>query len=239
MRTSIALIMVAATAAVGCGDHVSPRPFGTLSGTVTDSTGSPISGASINIGYLVWIDADTLDVPPLFSDWDVQDPVHADSLAPPDSFLVEIYDHLDRLVWSGQELIWNGRDLAGDRIPDGPYRSSFTTWNDGNEQTTNHDSWIILTWQNLNERAEVSLAQTNGNGQFEVSFPEIPVWESYPVRIATDPEDPDPFQTRWVTFDEQFVVYAFRGDGTTTYARETVRVEDRHTSVGDIDLVIP
>lgn len=221
-------VAVAATGLLGCNDG-GPN-WSALSGTVTDADGTPLAGARINLGYTLLMGADTLAVPPLSHEFG---PL---AVQPDSNSVLTVFDHLGRMVWTaegGQSIYWNGKDLDGQYVPDGPYRYTLLVHNDQGEKTL--ERWIVLIRSDLQTRSQTALATTGDDGSFEIPYPEIPIWKPYPFTTANEAGEPISGD---VTFDKTVKIYAFRGDGTMAYGSRIVRIEDLSRST-HADLVIP
>jgi len=230
---NISLVLVSnvafVLALIGCSD--SSPTLGSLTGTVTDSQGTPIAGAIINLGYTVRWNGVILTTPPS-SPAPVPESLGHDGWPG-----IWIRDHRNRLVWvrtESDQLGWSGIDLNGDPVPDGPYHFLIAWFTDGHPTRVN-DFWDILSRRTMSERSLVAQATSDDLGNFVIPYPDLPIWKSYPFVIYDKSDTP---VTDDAIYDHTVEVYAFRGDGTTDHGQASVTVDSQYKSV-HVDLVIP
>ena len=182
-RPSLLLLALLLPAAglLACGDEVaSPRPYGVLSGVVYDEFGEPLAGAHVNIAYTV-----------------EYVPIGETALSPatiePGDGLLEIETHLGEPVrriefTAGDfEVVWNGRDDAGNLVPSGLYRHRLTVVpeEEGAEPDV-YERWLLLVLTGPTE-AETWVTRTAPDGSFRIRLDRFPLWEDYDIR-ASGPE---------------------------------------------------
>lgn len=225
------LCLGVAVAAVGLSGCNSTEPtWGSLTGTVTDAEGTPLAGARVNLGYTLLLGGDTLAVPPLSRN------VGPLTIQPDSNAVLTVFDHLGREVWTatgGDTFYWDGKDLDGHYVPDGPYRYTLVVPREEGEQTS--ERWIVFIQSSLEARALTAVATTGDDGTFEIPYPEIPIWGTYEFTTTNEAGD---VTSGEAVFDKTVKIYAFRGDGTLAYGSQSVRVEDRSRPT-HVDLVIP
>jgi hypothetical protein len=226
-------LAVAALILVGCetnspiappGHETVPklqRP-GTLVGRVTDAAGQPLPGAIVNFGYTVLAGTDTIGRPP-----DPAPRPGVEAVISPDSMEVTIDDFRGRpvnhLFYTAEDqggVLWDGTDATGARVPDGPYRLHLTAWKDG--EVSRFESWLLVGWNAPESRVAVVAARADERGRFSMNLADLPLWSTYPVTLAL-PSGVDSLVTH---YDPRVYVYAYRGDGSLTHARQSVRIED-------------
>jgi hypothetical protein len=204
----------------GCSDDeesLQPIPQGSLSGLVTDSGGSPVAGAFINLSYTV-----------LVGDQVVSTPLSTSMTCVPGANPMEVYDHQGRLVrdLSAEGLCgWDGLDSEGNPMPDGPYQLRLTVEDDVIE------SWFILVHGSLPHRAVTALVKANQDGIYTLHLADLPIWKTYP----------GPTEGQFVgdySFGPEVGVHAFRGDGTTNNGTRHVAIATPRVPV-TADLTIP
>jgi hypothetical protein len=237
-RMAVCLLFLGVMAA-GCGDDTTGPRYGTLSGVVLDATGAPVPGAFVNFGYTVTVDQDTVTVPPASVTLAALTSLPLTLSYDADSVVVVFSDHLGRrvrrLVFGASppiEAFWDGRDDAGRPVPDGPYDTVLSAFQDGDE-VYHSESWTILIRES--ERETVAKVTTDHRGEFRMPLYELPIWEPYLILISYDSGSVD---TSRVVFGRDVAAYAYRGDGTTTHARLPLTLDDPGES-RSVELQLP
>lgn len=222
-RWVLALLAVSFLAACSEDDDVlPPLPRATLSGRVTDAGGSPVAGAFINFEYTVLFNGDVILEPAATG-------TPSGDIGPGGPFTLEIFDHNGRFIRriegdGGGIIQWNGRDEAGNLVPEGPYRYVLTV--EGQDPAVR---WIIVTTP-PEERKETRVVTTGGDGRYSLPLGELPVWMTIPGGIDGVSGE--------FTFGSRLAVYAFRGDGTSDHDRKIVEIATPNVPVV-VDLSIP
>jgi len=161
-------------------------------------------------------------------------------ISPSDSLIITIDDFrgrpVNRLLYTAEDqggVLWDGTDVAGAGVPDGPYRLHLAAWKDG--EANRIDSWLFLSWDAPSARAEVVATRADDAGCFSVDLADLPLWDSYTVPDPSRDLDSLPMHLH---YDSEVYVFAYRGDRSLPHARKGVRIED-----GDghytVDLRIP
>lgn len=202
----------------GCGDNgsfIPPGfPTGVLEGLVIDIDGQPVPDAFINFGYTVLIAGDTVSTPA--APFDIGDP---------DSVKIEIYDHLGREILSSlPDPHWDGTDSAGNVVDDGPYLIVFRIYEGVVERRI--ERWFVVVREDPAVKSTVAKVRTDAHGRFRLPFFELPIWQDYPTEQGA------------ITFGHDVVIYAFRGDGSTTFARDVLELNEDLSSIS-VTLVLP
>lgn len=202
------IILLALSSCAG-DEPVAPLPHAwNLVGQVTRPDGSPIVGAFVNVAYTAIVNGDTMWSP------DASPTLLPAALIAPDSFHVDVYDHLNHLVWNlkgiaNQATHWPGTDLSGRPVPDGPYRFDLTGFYPDTMLTW--ERWLIVA-RPLESRALVSDVVTNSMGLFSIRVDRLPIWDTYSSDETI------------LAFGPEVVLYAFRGDGSPQFAKVTINV---------------
>ena len=88
------------------------------------------------------------------------------------------------------------------------------------------ERWVVVARKDPAVKSMVAKVKTNTSGRFRLPFFELPIWKDYPTGQGA------------ITFGHDVVIYAFRGDGSTTFARDVLELNEDLSSIS-VTLVLP